>query len=183
MARTAPSRCGRPAPDPSIDVQGLLVTVNAAGGSRRDARGAAHAAGGAGGTSRPAAPRRRDPVAVPERRLRGAYGGRDRDGRAPRASSGWSSETCSCKTCASTGSATWPAPASHPCSRCGADRPTCWPATCSPGVCAPCSPASTRRCSPPEFSGRAFDEALLADLPADVDPCGEARRVPHVRVG
>jgi len=26
---------------------------------------------------------------------------------------------------------------------------------------------------PAEFSGRAFDEALLADLPAGVDPCGE----------
>lgn len=26
---------------------------------------------------------------------------------------------------------------------------------------------------PKQFAGRAFDEALLADLPADVDPCGE----------
>ncbi len=26
---------------------------------------------------------------------------------------------------------------------------------------------------PPEFSGRAFDEALLAELPDHVDPCGE----------
>ena len=26
---------------------------------------------------------------------------------------------------------------------------------------------------PPEFSGRAFDDTLLADLPAGVDPCGE----------
>jgi uncharacterized protein (TIGR00290 family) len=26
---------------------------------------------------------------------------------------------------------------------------------------------------PPEFAGRAFDEALLADLPEGVDPCGE----------
>ncbi len=26
---------------------------------------------------------------------------------------------------------------------------------------------------PPEFSGRAYDDALLADLPAGVDPCGE----------
>ncbi len=26
---------------------------------------------------------------------------------------------------------------------------------------------------PPEFAGRAFDQDLLADLPADVDPCGE----------
>ena len=26
---------------------------------------------------------------------------------------------------------------------------------------------------PPEFSGRAFDEALLADLPDEIDPCGE----------
>ena len=26
---------------------------------------------------------------------------------------------------------------------------------------------------PAEFSGRAFDEALLRDLPAAVDPCGE----------
>ena len=26
---------------------------------------------------------------------------------------------------------------------------------------------------PAEFSGRAYDDALLADLPAGVDPCGE----------
>ena len=26
---------------------------------------------------------------------------------------------------------------------------------------------------PPSFAGRAFDEALLSELPGDVDPCGE----------
>ena len=29
------------------------------------------------------------------------------------------------------------------------------------------------RVLPAEFAGRAFDEALLADLPAGVDPCAE----------
>ncbi len=29
------------------------------------------------------------------------------------------------------------------------------------------------RVLPPDFCGRAFDETLLADLPRDVDPCGE----------
>ena len=38
---------------------------------------------------------------------------------------------------------------------------------------APCSPASIPGSSPARFVGRTFDEALLADLPPGVDPCGE----------
>ncbi len=37
----------------------------------------------------------------------------------------------------------------------------------------PSSPASTRASLPRAFAGRAFDAALLRDLPAEVDPCGE----------
>ena len=57
--------------DPSIDVQGLLVTVNAEADRVAIARGAAHVAGGAGGTARAATSRRRDPVSLPQRRVRG----------------------------------------------------------------------------------------------------------------
>ena len=32
----------------------------------------------------------------------------------------------------------------------------------------------------PGFVGRPYDDALLAALPAGIDPCGEYRRVPHV---
>ena len=34
----------------------------------------------------------------------------------------------------------------------------------------------------PGFAGRAYDERLLEDLPAGIDPCGEIRRVSFVRV-
>ena len=39
------------------------------------------------------------------------------------------------------------------------------------------------RCCPPEFAGRAFDEALLAELPRRRRSVRRAGRVPHVRVG
>ncbi len=40
------------------------------------------------------------------------------------------------------------------------------------GLCARLSTVDLARL-PPSFSGRRFDETLLADLPAAVDPCGE----------
>ena len=160
--------------DPGLDVVGLLVTVNAAAD-----RVAMHAvrrrvAGGAGSTARAAAPRRRDPVPVPERGLRGAHDRRDGRGDARTASSASCSATCSSRTCATTGAARSNRRGSSRSSRSGSGRPIGSPARWSttgvardPHLRRPARPArvrspaarSTRRCS--------------TDLPAGVDPCGE----------
>ena len=141
-------------------------------GSRCDACGAPVAARAAGGTARPPVARRGDPLAVSERRLRVAHGrcdgrgpsGRDRADRLRRPVLGG----CACVpgTEASRGRAVARLPAVEtrelrPGARDARGRRAAVLTCVDPGVL------------PIGYSGRAFDEALLRDLPASVDPCGE----------
>ena len=93
-----------------------------------------------------------------------------------------SSATCFSRMCARTGSATWPRPASHPCSRSGVARPRRWPATCSPSASAPCSPASTRG-APVRVRRTRLRRDAARRSPRRRRPVRRTRRVPHVRVG
>ena len=93
--------------------------------------------------------------------------------RETRASRPWRSATCSSPTSAPIASGSSPAPASRRCSRCGAATPTpCARAMIDGGLVAHVTCVDPRG-STGRWPGARFDHALLADLPAGVDPCGE----------
>ncbi len=137
---------------------GLLVTRQCRGRPRRDARGAPDPVGGAGGTTRPTTARRRDPVAVPQRRVRGR-GWRAAMTAASTAPA--SGDACS-GTCFSQDVRAYreqqprPAPASRRCSRSGVDPTDCLgPRHARRRACARCSPASTPKVLPSELRAAA----------------------------
>ena len=156
-----------------VDVQGLLVTVNA--DADRVAMHAVRRTLLEAQAERLGLPLHvvEIPSPLPQRRVRGAHGGRDDHRRAPWASSGLCSETCFLqdvrayreRNLAGTGITPvfplW-------------GRPTELLARdmLAAGVRAVLTCVDPN-VLPSEFSGRAFDETLLADLPEHVDPCGE----------
>ena len=83
------------------------------------------------------------------------------------------SATCSSRMSAPTAKSGSPRPAARPLPALGrATRPSSRASSSTPASRRRSS-ASTRARSTPSFAGRRYDEALLADLPDGVDPCGE----------
>ena len=100
--------------------------------------------------------------------------GRRSPASSPTASPTWRSAICFSRTCAAIARSGSPAPASSRCSRSGRpSRPRDLAHDMIDGGLQARLTCIDPRKLDRSFAGRAFDQQLLDDLPAGVDPCGE----------